>query len=125
MQDLLVDIHSVLRWVVLVAIAGGGAWALLQAPRGKAFDRAPFAAAGVVVDLQVALGIAIYLIDGAWRSGAFFAVIHPVLMLAALALVHIGIGRARSREGGDAYRSVGAAFLFAFILIALGIPWAR
>lgn len=124
MADLLADIHSVLRWVVLLAIAGGGSYALLQAPRGVPFRRAPFAAAAVIVDIQVAIGVAIYLIDGAWNSGAFFAVIHPVVMLAALGLIHVGVARSRAREGGDAYRVVGAAFLFAFILVALAVPWA-
>ncbi|MFN2555267.1 MAG: hypothetical protein ABR592_00065 [Nitriliruptorales bacterium] len=125
MSDLLIEIHSVLRWFVLGVLLLGGAYALLQAPRPVPFRRTPVTLMVAVVDLQVALGIGLYLLNDGWRQGFFVARIHPAVMLVALAVVHIGAVRARRRGGGEAWRTIGATFLLAFVLVILAIPWQR
>ncbi len=125
MSDLLVSIHSWLRWVVLGALLLGGAYALLQAPRPVPFRRAPFTLMMAVVDVQVALGIGLYLLNDGWRQGFFIARIHPAVMLAAAVALHIGAVRARRRGGREAWRVIGVSFLLALVLVILGIPWQR
>lgn len=125
MSDLLVSTHSGLRWFVLGVLLVGGAYALLQAPRPVPFRRTPFTLGVAVVDLQVALGIALYLLNDGWRQGFFIARIHPAVMLTAAVVVHVGAGRARRREGREAWRAAGATFLLALVLVTLGIPWQR
>ncbi len=125
MSDLLVSIHSALRWIVLAVLLVGGAYALLQAPRPVPFRRAPFTLMVAVVDLQVALGIGLYLLNDGWRQGFFIARIHPAVMLAAAVVLHIGAVSARRRGGREAWRVIGITFLLALVLVILGIPWQR
>lgn len=121
----LVTLHSLLRWVLIVALTGAGGYALVQANRDVVFTDRTFVFTAVLIDVQAALGIVLYVWGQAWNDNAFMAVIHPVLMLAAVASVHIGLARARKREGRAAYRIVGAAYLFPLVLFAFGVPWSR
>ncbi|MDQ3931513.1 MAG: hypothetical protein M3252_01555 [Actinomycetota bacterium] len=125
MSDLLVTIHSVLRWFVLGVLLLDGAYALLQAPRSVPYRRAPFALGVAIVDVQVVLGVVLYLINAGWRQDFFIARIHPAVMLVAAVVVHLGAVRARRHGGREAWRTVGAAFLFALVLVTLAIPWQR
>lgn len=124
-MDILLTTHSALRWVVLAALLGGGAYALLRAPTGDPFDDRPFVVSAVLIDIQVLVGIVLYLFQGAWEDNAFIAMVHPAVMIAMLAMVHVAIAGARDRPPQRAYRRVGAAFLFGLLLVALAIPWAR
>lgn len=124
-MDILLTIHSILRWVVLAVLLGGGAYALLRAPMDEAFDDRPFVVSAVIIDIQVLIGIVLYVVQGAWGDNAFIAVVHPVVMIAMLALVHVAIAGARREDTSQrAHRRVGAAFLFGLLLVALAIPWA-
>lgn len=126
MADVLVAFHSALRWLVLAALMAGGGWALLRAPTAPTFRDRPFVVAAVVVDLQFLVGVVLYVVNRGWAQGPFIAAIHPVAMLAALTAVHVGLVRARRRGTPlDAHRTVGAAYLFALVLVAFGVPWYR
>lgn len=125
-MDILLTIHSVLRWVVLAALLAGGAYALLRAPTGRSFQDAPFVATAVIIDIQVLIGIVLYLAGAGWEDNPFMAIVHPAVMIAMLGVVHVAIVGARRQETPQrAHRRVGAAFLFALLLVALAIPWAR
>ncbi len=124
-METLVALHSVLRWFVLATLVGGGTYALVRGQQEGPFSDRPFALLAVVVDLQVALGIVLYLLRSGFRQGFFIAVIHPLAMLVALAAVHIGVSRGRARGRVAAFRTVGASWLFALVVVALGIPWQR
>ncbi len=117
--------HTLVGLVVLVALLIGGGYAFLQIPRRVGFQALPFVLVVAVVDLQVTLGVIVYLLEKGWRDNVFIAVIHPAVMLLTLALVHVGLMRARRRLQADAFRNVGVAFLVALVLVALGIPWQR
>ncbi|MBW3576391.1 MAG: hypothetical protein KY462_01370 [Actinobacteria bacterium] len=126
MSDFLVNVHSMLRWFVVVGLIGGGAYALLRAPSDRRFEPRVFVAAAIIVDVEVTLGILLYLVNAGWGQGLFMAVIHPAMSIAGLGLVHAGLVRARRSDiPGDAYRTVGAAFLVGIIVIVLGVPWGR
>jgi hypothetical protein len=54
----------------------------------------------------------------------FWAVEHVTLMLAALALVHIGAARARKAASDAAkHRTAAIFFVIATALVLAGIPW--
>jgi hypothetical protein len=123
--DILVEAHSFLRWAVLAVLVIGGAAALMAAPRGTEFDRKAYGAAVAVIDLQVLLGVVLYIWNQGWGEGLFIAVIHPLGMLAAAAVAHFGVARGAREDDVRAHQIVGVSFLIALGLVALAIPWER
>ncbi len=123
MSDILVDIHSMLRWPVLAALLVAGAYALLRSPRATEFARWPFSTTVALLDLQFLLGVVVYVLTSGWEERTFIAVVHPAVMVVAVAVAHAAVVRA-DREGGQrGYQIVGAAFTGLIGLVALGIPW--
>ena len=124
-MDILLTIHSFMRWVVLAVLLGGGTYALLKAPTGEPFTDRPFVVGAVLIDLQVTVGVVLYVLAGSWNEGTFLAWVHPAVMVAMLAIVHVSIaGARREAKPQRSHRRVGAAFLFSLLLTALAIPWA-
>ncbi|MBI2828081.1 MAG: hypothetical protein HYX77_02260 [Acidobacteria bacterium] len=134
-------IHSLLRWAVLAsgiaafvrALAGARArreWGTADSRAGLWFV--------IAVDVQLLLGLALYLglspitqvafqdFGAAMRNSMlrFWAVEHIFGMLVAVVLVHVG--RVRVRKTTDAVRRHKLAAIFlglALLAIALTIPW--
>jgi hypothetical protein len=133
-------VHSWLRWAVLIMLVivvvrawqgrtGFGAWMPL--------DERLHTALVSVVDLQMLVGLLLYAASPfAWaflgdlgttihnRELRFFGLEHVTMMLAAVALVHVG--RARSRRVTDErlrFRRVFAWTLAALLFVLSSIPW--
>lgn len=124
-MDTLVTIHSWVRWLVLLALVAGVVVGATRYRQRAEWDGNIFQLGVMTVDIQVAIGIVIWLVDNGWSETFFFKVLHPVFMLAALAIAHIGLVLAKKR--GD-YRSnmlAGGGFLGALVLIIAAIPWDR
>jgi hypothetical protein len=141
MYLLILALHSLLRWVVLAiglvavgrALAGtraGGAWTRADDAAGRWF--------AIALDVQVLLGLALYL----WLSpmtqiafadfGAamgnsglrFWAVEHLFGMVVAVALAHIGRVRLRrAPDGPRRHRTAAIFFGLALVAIVATIPW--
>ena len=129
-MDTLVSVHGVLRWVVLLA----GVVALVVALAGwlgsTASERATRQAMlfyAVSLDLQVLLGIVIWVLGNYWQSEIRqFKFEHPLMMLLALIVAHVAAARARRAQGPIAAargRAIGTAL--SLLLVLLGIPWNR
>lgn len=141
MYDVLIVLHSWLRWAVLLlgiyAFARSAAGRFTQRPWTPADD-----AAGrwfvISVDLQVVIGLLLYFFFSsftmaAWRNMAgamadavvrFWAVEHLIGMLAATAFVHVA--RVRIRKTLDSRRKHFLAAIFfglALVLMLVSIPW--
>jgi hypothetical protein len=127
--DTLVTIHSLLRWLVLVALLAGAIVAFAGARRpGEAFARPVFSGVAIVVDLQVTLGVILWIFNEGWNQNFFIAVIHPVFMLVALGVMHMAIARGRrvaetDHAGGN--RIVGIGMVIALVLVVAAVPWER
>src|SRR5438093_3118539 len=101
-MDALVSAHSLLRWLVLlgavvalvVALVG---WLGPGTPERTA--RQATLAYAVLLDLQVLLGIVMWISEKRWAGGGRqFQFEHPLMMLVALAVVHIVAARARREK---------------------------
>ncbi len=122
MTDFLINAHSGWQYVALVALLVS----LFHAFRGEEMTtsgEATYRITTVVVDIQVALGIAVWTATSAWSGDFIQAWVHPVAGLAALGVLHASIGRARTAERGIANRIArnGLLLALALVVVAIGI----
>jgi hypothetical protein len=141
MYDLLLFAHSWLRWLVLLAVlmavarAAGGV--STRRPWTPVDDRAGMWTTASL-DLQMLIGIVLYgflspvtksaFVDMAAAMRAapirFFVVEHPVGMIVAIALAHIGRGRVRKAATSEAKHKTALIFFgLALVVLLLSIPW--
>jgi len=139
MYELALTVHSLLRWVVILS----GVWAVFAsasaaARRSWTPDAArPGLLFTVALDIQFVVGLLIYLVLSPLTRAAlvdiggtmgnstarFWAIEHPLLMIAAVVLAHVGRMTA-SRAGS--YRAGGRArlwFTLALLAVLLATPW--
>jgi hypothetical protein len=140
MYDVTLDIHSLLRWFVLltglvaagrgIAGWGGRPWGPSDARAGQLFI--------LSLDLQFLLGLVLYLflspnvrlafanIGNAMRDPAlrFFFVEHIAGMVIALTLAHIGRARTKRATTDRSKQRAAAVFYgLALVIVLLSIPW--
>jgi hypothetical protein len=105
--------------VVLSAMAAVGA-----RPWDSLSDRASFFFT-VAVDVQVLIGAVLWLLNQGWARDSFLAFIHPVLMLGAVALAHVGRARSERTSGERSQGRVALVFFLASVIImVVAIPTA-
>lgn len=122
MYDTLQTIHTWTGYAVFAVVLLVGLWGTSRSKAGREFEATPFSLTMVAVDLQVTLGIILYVVGEGWDFGAPLAYIHPGVMLLALVVGHIGVARARRERMVDAaHRMAGRALLFTAVLVAIGI----
>jgi hypothetical protein len=134
-------LHSILRWVVILAGLNALARAVVGAAGAKGWMPADHAAARwftISLDVQLLVGVVLYgalspLTAAALRDMGtamgnptlrYWAVEHALGMVVAVALAHVG--RARIRKApNDAARHRTARIFFALALVAIlaSIPW--
>ncbi|MCB9598046.1 MAG: hypothetical protein H6719_35350 [Sandaracinaceae bacterium] len=140
LHSILLTVHSGLRWLVLIMLVV----VLVNAVRGwrsgaelQKRDRAITSAAIGFADLQLLVGLSLYL-TGPWlttfREGMghvmrttvlrFFVVEHVTGMLVALAVLHIASVRSkRADEPKIAWRRLAIGVGLALLIIFASIPW--
>jgi hypothetical protein len=140
MYSAFITIHSLLRWVVLLAglaavgrgVAGWGGRPWLPADRlaGRVFVG--------VLDLQFLIGLVLYVVlsptVGAAISNVgaamrdpilrFFLVEHAVGMIVAIALAHVGQSKIKKAiDDTRRHRTAAVFFGLSLFVILLSIPW--
>ena len=132
----LLTAHSLLRWLVLVLAV----LAVLRAAVGlgrkqpwRPWDDKLGLGLMVSVDLQVLLGVVLWLhylgragFDMANAASRQLLLEHPLTMLVALVLVHVGRVRVkRQDEDAGRFKTVLVFYGLALVLILIMIPWDR
>jgi hypothetical protein len=123
--ETLVTVHSWVRWLVLSALAGGAGLGLIRYRNKANWESSVFQLGVMTVDIQIAIGIVIWFERKGWNYSFFFKVLHPVSMLAALAVAHVGLAVAKRRSDARSYLLAGGAFVLTLVLIIGAIPWDR
>ncbi len=121
----LVTIHSWTRWLVLAALIAGLIVGVLRYRRAAAWSPHYYQLMVMVIDIQVAIGAAIWLFYDGWRRGFFFSVLHPVAMLLALAVAHIGFVVAKRRDEVRSWLLMTVVSAVSLALVIAAIPWDR
>lgn len=121
-----VMIHSLWRWLVVVG-ALAALVGTLVARRGGAPSWTMRVAKfySIALDIQVLLGVIIWVGRSWWVGDAFFAYIHPVTMILALGMAHMGTGRERRAQAEGKGGAALLPYLASILLLAIGIPWFR
>ena len=140
MYAIIIDIHNIVRWIVLVM----GVWVVARAWGGLLVrrewtkgDRLAGLFFTSTLDVQLLLGIILYglspLIRIAFQDfgaamGArgirYFSLDHVVYALLAVLLAHLGSASTRKAPTTRTrFRRAALAFTLALVLIVLGIPW--
>ena len=120
----LIQIHSLVRWLVLAGLVSSVSAALPWWARAERSRRVASVAA-VLLDVQVALGFVLWFGSEAWSSGVFFAAVHPVAMLSALGVMHVTISAVRRAEEEAVTSRILMGSVLALVLVIAAIPWAR
>jgi len=141
MYDLLLLSHSWLRWLVLLAFVAALARAI-----GGVSTRRPWTPvdtrAGIwltaSLDLQMLLGLILYIflspvtqsafvdMAAAMRAAPirFFTVEHPVGMIVAIALAHVGRARVGKATASESKHKLALIFFgLSLLVLLLSIPW--
>lgn len=132
MYPIVLFAHSVVRWAVLLAAV----WAAMAALSGlrsrRAFTRkarVPGIVLAAVVDVQLLLGLALWLglSPHALTAGArshYWTFAHPLAGLAVVALVHVGSARSRRMlDDASRWQTASRFYLAALVVTVLAIPW--
>ncbi len=143
MYTSLLQVHNILRWVILLAALITLAkyfmgWFSQQNWRRS--DNVFGIVFTSLIDLQLLVGFLLYFVYSPITEAAFqdfgaamqnsdlrfYAVEHSLIMLIAVALVHIGRVRTKKVETSKAKFRNGLIFFgLAYLVIMLGIPWGR
>lgn len=139
----LLHTHNMFRWLVLLTLVMAVFFAFsgwFKKLNWSKKDNISGLLLTIFIDIQFLVGIILYgFVSPVTKSafndfGAamknadlrFYAVEHILLMVIALALIHIG--RAKSKKAAAPWKKHRAAAVFygiAFLLILAGIPWER
>ncbi len=124
-METLVTVHSWVRWLVLGALLAGAVSGLDRYRRRVDWKSSLFQVGVMTIDVQVSIGVVIWIYDDAWSETFFFKVVHPSFMLTALAVAHLGMALAGRRADLRSNLIAGGSFAAALALIIGAIPWDR
>jgi heme A synthase len=140
MYELVLTLHSWIRWVAILAGIAATVAALTSTPRNTASDRSDTwgLVLMIALDVQMLLGLLLYLalspttaaifndFGGAMREpvARFWAVEHVSMMIIAVVLAHLGriLGRKASNASARRTRQL-VCFGLATILMIVATPW--
>lgn len=140
MKDILLQIHSLVRWAVLFSllyaiIMAGYGW-LTKARFTKAHNVVRHSTA-TISHIQLLLGILLYTqspittqfleyyqFKEGWNEVIFFGCIHISLMIISIIIITLGSSLAKRKEDSKSkFRIIFIYFLIALLIILMAIPW--
>ena len=132
MQSTFVNLHSLWRWFVLLAVTIALVRGIIGWLRGGSWtknDRILMLVAISTLDIQLLLGLAVYGGGNHWNSGNFIAYIHPLVMIIAIVVAHVTSAMVRRAEPANhKFRTLAIGLFVAIFLITAAIPagsWSR
>jgi heme/copper-type cytochrome/quinol oxidase subunit 4 len=143
LYPLFLSFHNIWRWVVLIVgivatVLAFIGW--LQKRPWTEQNRKINSFFGIALDIQLLLGLILYIFlspltrsffadIGAAMENAdlrFYGLEHFFYMIVAVVLVHLGAVFARRADSDPKkHRNAAIFFTLAFLIILVGIPWAR
>ena len=140
MYEAFLMIHSVLRWAVVATGLYSAGRAAVGMAGSKPWTPADVAAHRwfvIALDVQFLVGVVLYGVISPLVSGAmanmgeamktpalrYWLVEHPLPMLVALALVHLGFARAKRTAAPPSHRQMLLHVGVALVIVLASTPW--
>lgn len=124
MTDFFINAHMWWQYVVLLAVVVSLFFAFRSAMMDSTAETV-YRVTAVTVDIQVALGLVIWLANSGWSLTFMQGWVHPILGLAALGVLHAFVGRARKGHPEVANRMVRTGLIIAIVLVVAAIGIAE
>ena len=133
-------LHSLMRWAIVALVLTAVARALLARQGGRPWsgtDEQVGRLLVIALDVQFLLGAVMYVglspvVKAAMtnlslamqnRTMRFWVVEHPIALVAAVVLAHVGFAKAKRTGGTAAQRYALLYFGLALVIILTSIPW--
>jgi small-conductance mechanosensitive channel len=139
MYQLLLPLHSLIRWLVLSSLIYAIFTALMGYIKGWQFTKSHDSIrhwTATIAHVQLIIGILIYTksvavkaffsgpLDSSRLESVFFGVIHISSMLVAIVFITVGSAKAkRKAESKQKFQTMLIWFSIALLIILLAIPW--
>jgi len=120
MADFFLSAHTWWQYVTLLAVIVALVFAFRSTMMDATSERV-YRLTAVAVDIQVALGIVLWLANSGWSQSFVQAWIHPLVGLGALGVLHAFVGRARKGHPEVANRTVRTGLIIAVLLVVAAI----
>lgn len=124
-MDILVQAHSGLRWLVVLALIVTVVVGFMRSSGGTGPTAGWLRAVSALFGIQVLIGLILYIANQGWEQGGFIAYFHPIGMILAIAVFHMGLGRGQKAGGGQGWRTIALMTLLSLVIVFAAIPWQR
>jgi len=125
-MEWVVTLHSYWRWVVLLLGLAAIVLALMSAFGSRPWDSTSDRVSlffTIAMDIQLLIGIVVWISEQAWSKDVVIGWLHPLAMIGAVALAHVGRVRAdRAASDHDKGRQAALFFVLSFVVILIAIP---
>jgi hypothetical protein len=123
MTEFLLNAHSGWQYVTLLAVVVSLGFSFQKTMTST--SEKVYRISAVVIDIQVALGIVLWLFDSGWSLGFLQGWLHPIAGLAAVGVVHAIVSKSRGLDPAEANTRVRYGFLVVLVLVVAAIAIAE
>lgn len=123
MSEFWLNAHNVWQYVTLAAVVISLVFAFQKEMTST--SELVYRISAVAIDIQVALGIVLWLDRSGWSLGFMQGWLHPILGVAAVGAVHAVIGGARKLAPAEANRRVRFGLIAVLVLVVAAIGVAE
>jgi heme A synthase len=124
MLDFLLTAHAWWQYVALIAVVVSLVFAFRSSMMDSTAETV-YRITAVAVDIQVALGIVVWLSNSGWSLGFMQGWLHPILGLAAAGALHGSVSAARKAHPEVANRNIRRGLIVVVLLVVATIGIAE
>ncbi|HEU4895015.1 MAG TPA: hypothetical protein VFT85_04180 [Acidimicrobiia bacterium] len=124
MIDFFLTAHAWWQYVVLLAIVVSLVYAF-RSPMMDPTAETVYRVTAVLVDIQVTLGIIVWLSESGWSLGFMQGWLHPILGVAAAGALHGSVSAARKAHPEVANRNIRRGLIVVVVLVVAAIGIAE
>ena len=123
MSDFLLNAHAIWQYMVISGVVISLVFSFQSVMTATA-ERI-YRLTAVAADIQVALGIALWIASSGWDLGFMQGWLHPIVGIAVVAVLHAFMGRGREAGPEDGNKVVRVGLIIAVVLVATAVGIAQ